>query len=148
MFSKRDYDGKKADVWSSGVFLCVLLFHEYPFGLPDQQAPGGAELFTAFLHRLRDPPCAPVQGHQQAAAAEPSTLMRLPPCCQRPCGRACQQPPAALGPVCSILRCPTSRVPLQQRQSALAERCHGQPAWHRSEPRAGWVMPRRGTPLL
>ena len=55
MFSNQDYDGKKADVWSSGVFLCVLLFCEYPFGLPDAKAARNADLFASFLQRLQDP---------------------------------------------------------------------------------------------
>ena len=36
--NSRSYDGKLADVWSSGVMLYVMLFCEYPFERPDDAA--------------------------------------------------------------------------------------------------------------
>ena len=36
--NSRTYDGKLADVWSSGVMLYVMLFCEYPFERPEDAA--------------------------------------------------------------------------------------------------------------
>ena len=38
--AQRSYSGKKADTWSCGVLLYVLLFHRYPFERPDDPAGG------------------------------------------------------------------------------------------------------------
>ena len=42
--AQRHYSGKKADTWSCGVLLYVLLFHKYPFERADD--PAGADGFA------------------------------------------------------------------------------------------------------
>lgn len=49
--NSRTYDGKLADVWSSGVMLYVMLFCEYPF----ERAEDAGD-----PHRFQKvPPCLP-----------------------------------------------------------------------------------------
>ena len=36
--AKTHYDGEKSDIWSCGVMLYVMLFCEYPFERPEDDA--------------------------------------------------------------------------------------------------------------
>lgn len=53
--AQRHYSGQKADTWSCGVLLYVLLFHKYPFERADD--PAGADGFAKVSLHLRSACC-------------------------------------------------------------------------------------------
>ena len=51
--AQRSYSGQKADTWSCGVLLYVLLFHRYPFERPDDPAGGDGFAKVSFVRLLQ-----------------------------------------------------------------------------------------------
>jgi serine/threonine-protein kinase SRK2 len=47
----RAYDGQKADIWSAGVMLYVMLFHAYPFERTEDRQLGN-ERMMKMLERI------------------------------------------------------------------------------------------------
>ena len=54
--NSRTYDGKLADVWSSGVMLYVMVFCEYPFERPEDAGDPHRFQKVCILHLLLPPP--------------------------------------------------------------------------------------------
>lgn len=68
--SRQAYDGKKADVWSTGIMLYAMLFCRYPFDSAEDSSLGSAERGQRMMKRI-------VKGHWSFPPAP-----KLTPSCQ------------------------------------------------------------------
>lgn len=81
--AKTSYNGQKADIWSCGVMLYVMLFCEYPFERPEDEADRWATMPEVALQSLGLPapalmPRAGCACMQQAACIQ--AIAKMKPC--------------------------------------------------------------------
>jgi serine/threonine protein kinase len=125
-FSSQPYDGAKADVWSCGIMLFILLFGRHPFLRPeDTVLPEQQQMLVLFTRTSREefvlgpaeaaavsPACADFLGRVLATRPERRCgggaggggprLDPPPPCMGAPAPSSCQEATPALSAACAL----------------------------------------------